>query len=850
MAQTYNQTLTYLRDCIKDIQTQLNAMELDGSQPMDTWDDQLATIADIVQGLRQQISADDADFSDIYTAIVAKGQSPDEDDRDTYAPAIMAIETDPLLDADIDGNEAEYTTTEENTLKSLKVQINPIQDLHGYSNPWRGGKGKNKLPTVLSVLKTKNTSGTWNNNAYIHNGVTFIVNVDNENNILGITISGTSTARTDFYFVGSASVYESIGLAEATYLFNGGNANARVYLAKNGGGLIYSDSDEDKAFQSLSTDTYRVLVRVESSVTISTPITIQPMIRLSTVTDATFAPYENKCNISGLTGLNITNNSDSYLVQFGQTLYKAEIDPLKGKAKLLGVFATYNSSSGWSMTSGRYTHAKPTGAVSATAEGTAYCNLYKFARSSSAATDGTFYVGTSNFGIVDSGFSTLEEFTNYISNNHLQLYVNLTTAAQTEIDIDQIGIIARLGDNTLDIVENVLITECKYTKKNIAGVYQNKSVTPTSSQQTITADAGFDALGTVTVGAGGSANLGTLNVTPAVTAQTLTPTSPLDGWDEVDVAAVTSSIDANIQQGNIKAGVQILGVVGTYTGGTVNLQSKTVNSSTSQQTVTPDSGYQGLSDVTVEPYVLESKTVTPTTSQQTIQPTSGKDGLSQVVVDAVTSSIDANIQAGNIKKDIQILGVTGTYEGSGGGGITLNPHPTTLQYAGCMNDTSHTDALPLDGSWTTEVDLANINAAQGVRYLFYNNTTITSVDLTGWDFSNITDSRYFFSGCSNLVTITGDINLNKTTSVSSAFANCSSLVNLPLKSFGFGATTNSLTLDLSACTSLDADTMIQNMNTNSSGKTRIIKLAAAVYNNLSSTTTAAAASKNITLQSA
>ena len=31
----------------------------------------------------------------------------------------------------------------------------------------------------------------------------------------------------------------------------------------------------------------------------------------------------------------------------------------------------------------------------------------------------------------------------------------------------------------------------------------------------------------------------------------------------------------------------------------------------------------------------------------------------------VTASIDSNIVAGNIKKDVTILGVTGTYEGSG-----------------------------------------------------------------------------------------------------------------------------------------------------------------------------------------
>lgn len=54
---------------------------------------------------------------------------------------------------------------------------------------------------------------------------------------------------------------------------------------------------------------------------------------------------------------------------------------------------------------------------------------------------------------------------------------------------------------------------------------------------------------------------------------------------------------------------------------------------------------------------------TPTTSQQTIPEgyTSGGN------IAAVTSVIDSNIQAGNIKKDVEILGVTGTYEGSGGG---------------------------------------------------------------------------------------------------------------------------------------------------------------------------------------
>lgn len=102
---------------------------------------------------------------------------------------------------------------------------------------------------------------------------------------------------------------------------------------------------------------------------------------------------------------------------------------------------------------------------------------------------------------------------------------------------------------------------------------------------------------------------------------------------------------------------------------TPSLQSKSVTPSTSQQTVQPDSGYDGLSQVTVAAIQTETKNATPSTSSQDVTPTSGKF-LTKVTVAAVTAAIDANIQAGNIKKNVSILGVTGTYEGSG---ATLTP---------------------------------------------------------------------------------------------------------------------------------------------------------------------------------
>lgn len=71
-------------------------------------------------------------------------------------------------------------------------------------------------------------------------------------------------------------------------------------------------------------------------------------------------------------------------------------------------------------------------------------------------------------------------------------------------------------------------------------------------------------------------------------------------------------------------------------------------------------------NVNVQP-VLETVPITPTTSAQTITPTTGYDGIGTANVAAVTSSIDANIAAENIKDGVTILGVTGNYQGSGGG---------------------------------------------------------------------------------------------------------------------------------------------------------------------------------------
>lgn len=101
-------------------------------------------------------------------------------------------------------------------------------------------------------------------------------------------------------------------------------------------------------------------------------------------------------------------------------------------------------------------------------------------------------------------------------------------------------------------------------------------------------------------------NNGAVNGTISTKTQKYTiPQGYHDGSGGVQISATEQS---KIVPGNIKAGISILGQVGTYSGdSTENPQSKTVTPTKTDQVVTPDtaSGYTCLSQVTVKaiPYV-------------------------------------------------------------------------------------------------------------------------------------------------------------------------------------------------------------------------------------------------------
>ena len=224
-----------------------------------------------------------------------------------------------------------------------------------------------------------------------------------------------------------------------------------------------------------------------------------------------------------------------------------------------------------------------------------------------------------------------------------------------------------LGSNAVDM-------QGGFVSGGSSGVkLQSKTVTPSENAQTVNPDSSYDALSSVTVEAISNTYIGSsvtkksaATYTPGTSNQSIASGQYLSG-------AQTIKGDSNLIASNIKKGVTIFNVTGSYneaTGGPT-LQSKIVSPSESTQTVSPDSGYDGLSKVTVNAisstYVgsdvtkKSAATYTPKTTDQSI-------ASGQYLSGTQTIKGDANLVAGNIKSGVNIFGVTGTYAGGGSSG--------------------------------------------------------------------------------------------------------------------------------------------------------------------------------------
>lgn len=176
-----------------------------------------------------------------------------------------------------------------------------------------------------------------------------------------------------------------------------------------------------------------------------------------------------------------------------------------------------------------------------------------------------------------------------------------------------------------------------------------------------------------------SGTMQTRNITPTMFPTTVTPDYGYDGMSQVKVNA-----PANLSPSNIREGVQIADIVGTYAGSQVNLEKdRSIKPTSFPYLASPSAGYDGFDQVTITApdnlvagniksgvsiagitgtYApsLQTRSVTPTSFPTTVTYSSGYDGL-----DTVTINKPSNLTSGNIRYGVSIAGVTGTYRGTG-----------------------------------------------------------------------------------------------------------------------------------------------------------------------------------------
>lgn len=169
------------------------------------------------------------------------------------------------------------------------------------------------------------------------------------------------------------------------------------------------------------------------------------------------------------------------------------------------------------------------------------------------------------------------------------------------------------GGNTLIDLTSDTITAADLASGVTAHDKSGAPITGTNTYDSDTSDdtaVASEILATKTAHARGTALTGTMPNRGAVTGTISTKaqeyTIPQGYHDGSGKVSISSTEQAKIIATNIRQGVTILGVEGTMSGQEdVNAQARTVTPATTQQVITPETGYNYLSQVTVNaiPYV-------------------------------------------------------------------------------------------------------------------------------------------------------------------------------------------------------------------------------------------------------
>lgn len=155
-------------------------------------------------------------------------------------------------------------------------------------------------------------------------------------------------------------------------------------------------------------------------------------------------------------------------------------------------------------------------------------------------------------------------------------------------------------------------------------------------------------------------------------------------------------------------------------------------------------------DFMVEKPNLENIEITPSKEEQVFNHPNS-DGYDEVRVKGVTSEVDENIVAENIKSDVEILGVKGTFVGA-------KYKPRFVRFYGYTGDDLTYEVSNLDTSLmidmsqvfyncrakTLDLTSWDVSNATTMKQMFYM-SQVQDLNITGWNTSNVTDMSQMFA---------------------------------------------------------------------------------------------------------
>ena len=206
------------------------------------------------------------------------------------------------------GTIASFSDGAEMPVKSLEVEINAVQDLHGQANPYPAGGGKNILNPNLIVVE------------YRHE-----LNADQSIKVLGS--DGRAWASVD-----------AIPLKAGTYYirFFGQTTYAQIRTSDDDyATTVISPQEETEGTFTLAEDGG---IKVKFALASTYPQTIKPIISISSIT--AWSPYENICPISGWNAVNV--------VRTGKNLFDASTCEV-GKWLNVSTGAVENTSTNYAL---------------------------------------------------------------------------------------------------------------------------------------------------------------------------------------------------------------------------------------------------------------------------------------------------------------------------------------------------------------------------------------------------------------------------------------------------------------------------------------------------------------------